>query len=133
MPRGGFRANSGRPRKPDKYGGQIAAAEARIADRLCNLVDRAFELADGVTVQEETGDGGVRVYTRPPDYRAIAYLADRIMGRPVERFEHSGEGGGAIEVTATVHSVGSEELVAWRKERFEAYREEPTNGISGSP
>lgn len=123
----------GRPKKSEKYGRHIVAAEDIIADRLPSLLENMFVLADGVTVEEEIRDGGRRIYTEPPDRQANEYLINRIMGKPTERVEVGGEDGGPIAVDATVRSVGSEELVAWRKERFEAYREEQTNGISGDP
>lgn len=90
MPSGGPRPGSGRPRKADKHAGVIARAEKRIADRLPDLIDKQFELAEGVTVQEADGHGGQRVYSRPPDRQAVEYLLNRIMGKPVERQEHSG-------------------------------------------
>jgi hypothetical protein len=76
----------GRPKRADKFAGQVAKAEKRIADRLPVLIDKMFELADGVTVQT-IDDDGVSVYTRPPDRGALTYLIDRIMGKPTEHKE----------------------------------------------
>lgn len=56
-----------------------------------------FELGNGVAVQEIDKDGSINVYTRPPDYKALAYLIDRIMGRPTERKEISGPDNGPIK------------------------------------
>lgn len=89
----------GRPRRSEKFAGQIAAAEQTIADRLPEILENLFELARGVTIQEPTDAGGVRIYTRAPDYRANEYLMNRIMGKPTERQEITGEDGGPIEVT----------------------------------
>lgn len=44
---GGKRAGAGRPRKAEQYAAQIAAAEARIADRLLERVDALEFLAKG--------------------------------------------------------------------------------------
>jgi hypothetical protein len=88
----------GRPRKADKYGGHVAAAEDLIADRLPALLDRLFELAEGVEVQSEHPNGSIRVYSRPPDREAIRYLLDRIMGKPIERREEEHSGGLTVRV-----------------------------------
>lgn len=46
-----------------------------------------FELASGVLVQGEGTNGEVKVYEKPPDYRAASYLMDRIMGKPMQTVE----------------------------------------------
>ncbi|WZP01209.1 hypothetical protein EP7_005653 (plasmid) [Isosphaeraceae bacterium EP7] len=79
---GGSRPGAGRPPKAEKFAGTIAKSERKIADRLPSIIDRMFELADGVVVAEAGKDGEVRVYTRPPDFKAGAYLIDRILGKP---------------------------------------------------
>lgn len=93
--RGGTRPGAGRKRKAEKFAGTIARVETEIARRLMSgkdglpgVVDAMLELALGVAVQEtdrETGE--VNVYERPPDYKAAAYLIDRILGKPTERRE----------------------------------------------
>jgi hypothetical protein len=47
---------------------------------LPSLADKMLELANGIQVQMGSGDEAV-VYSRPPDYRAISYLMDRVMGK----------------------------------------------------
>lgn len=98
MALGGDRPGSGRPRKSTLYGGQITEAERRIADRLPSIIDRAFDLADGVLVEEDDPDApnGKRVYRRIPDIKSITYLIDRIMGKPAQALHVSGEDGGAV-------------------------------------
>lgn len=86
---------SGRPRTAEKHERAIASAEKRIADRLPFLVDKAFELADGVYIEEKTPDGKL-IYQRPPDFKSIAYLIDRIMGKPTERKEITGDAGAPL-------------------------------------
>lgn len=92
---GGARPGAGRKPKEEKFKIPIARAEKKIADRLPWLVDKALELADGVYV-EKIGINGPMVYQQAPDYKAIAYLIDRIMGKPTERKEVTGEDGAPL-------------------------------------
>lgn len=85
--RGGARPGAGRKKKEVKFAGVIADAEKKIADRLPDVIFSMFELAAGVTVQETTKKGEEVIYTRAPDYRACAYLIDRILGKPTEPIE----------------------------------------------
>lgn len=84
---GGARAGAGRKRIHDKNGTAIQQAEGKIRDRLPELIDRLFELADGVLVEEVDLAGRPRVYQRAPDYKSLVYLVDRVMGKPTERRE----------------------------------------------
>jgi hypothetical protein len=93
---GGARPGAGRKPKDEKFKQPIAKAEKKIADKLPWLIDQMMELATGVIVQEFDRDGAPRVYQRPPDYKAISYLVDRIMGKPTERKEITGEDGAAL-------------------------------------
>jgi hypothetical protein len=71
----------------------LEEAEDRIRAELPALIDRLLDLARGVLVYEEEGPNGVeRVYRIPPDFKALSYLLDRVMGRPAQRMEMSGEG-----------------------------------------
>jgi hypothetical protein len=97
---GGARPGAGRKRKAEKFEGEVAAAERRIADRLPRLIDNLFKLADGVAVERETRDG-VEVFESPPDRDANKYLIDRILGRPTERVE--AEHSGALDVGVHVY------------------------------
>jgi hypothetical protein len=90
---GGARPGAGRKPKDEKFKQPIAKAEKKIADKLPWLIDQMMELAEGVIVQEFVREGVPRIYQRPPDYKAIAYLTDRIMGKPTERQEVSGPDG----------------------------------------
>jgi hypothetical protein len=62
----------------------IRAAERKIADRLPWLLDKLFELAEGIYEQKEIADDVVIVYKRPPDRQAAEYLVDRVMGKPTQ-------------------------------------------------
>lgn len=95
-PNGGARPGAGRKPKAEKFKLPIARAEKRIADKLPDLIDRMFELSEGVLVEEIDREGTPRIYQRPPDYKAISYLVDRIMGKPTERHELTGEDGAPL-------------------------------------
>ena len=83
---GGARTGAGRKRKAEKFATQIQRAEGKIADRLPMLVDKMFELAEGVLVEDINPIlGTTSVYQKPPDRSAIEYLVNRIMGKPTER------------------------------------------------
>lgn len=84
--RGGARPGAGRKRKEKKFETQIQQAEGMIVDKLPWLVEKAFELAEGVRV-ERFGLTGPVVYQEPPNLGAIKYLVDRIMGKPTDRKE----------------------------------------------
>lgn len=89
---------AGRPRKSEQLAGQIARAERRIADRLPELIDKMFELAEGVQVEKQSILFGPVVYKEPPNRQAIEYLINRVMGKPTERKELSGPDGGPVDV-----------------------------------
>lgn len=90
---GGARPGAGRKAKAEKFKQPIAKAEKRIADRLPSLIDNMMALADGIWVEEMTIEGARIVYKRPPDRQANQYLIDRILGKPTERHELTGEDG----------------------------------------
>ena len=83
----------GRPPKAEKFAGQIARAEARIARNLVRYIENMEALADGLWTEEQTPEGKRVVYQRPPDRAANQYLIDRVMGKPTERQELSGKDG----------------------------------------
>lgn len=84
---GGTRPGSGRKAKVTTYRGPVAEAEHKIKDRLPWIVDRLFELAEGVQVEQQTPTGAPVVYQRRPDRAACEYLMDRIMGKPTQPVE----------------------------------------------
>lgn len=98
MALGGARPGAGRPRKSDKYAGQVVAAENQIADRLPQYIDNMARLADGIYRQDEDEDGNRYVYLTPPDRQANEYLINRILGKPTEKQEHTGANGGDLRV-----------------------------------
>lgn len=90
---GGARPGAGRKPRAEKYETAIGKAEKRIVDRLPELIDNLFRLAGGVVVEQTDPDGETTVYQKPPDYKANEYLVNRILGKPTERQELTGEDG----------------------------------------
>lgn len=96
---GGQRDGAGRKRKSEVHAATIAEIERRVADRLPALVDRFFELAEGVQVQRRgpngewatDPEGEPRTYREPPDIKALTYLFDRILGKPTQAVEVAGD------------------------------------------
>lgn len=118
----------GRPRKEHKFAGPIAAAEQQIVDRLPDLIERMFELAEGITVQEvDKKTGGLKVYSRPPDREAARYLIDRILGKPTERQEISGPDGEPIELNGAALDQAARELAEWRAQQIATLSSTPSS------
>ncbi len=117
----------GRPRKAEKFAGQIAAAEQQIADRLPTILEAQLLLAHGgwEQVEEEwqparlvtIGSGELEQPAFPelppdqmvlvkrkhsiaaPDRAAGQYLIDRILGKPTTTVEATdGDGGPLFKV-----------------------------------
>jgi hypothetical protein len=96
---GGARPGAGRKPRAEKFESVITKADKRIAANLVRYIENMERLADGVLVEDVnivTGD--TTVYQKPPDRQANEYLINRIMGKPTERKELTGEGGGALRV-----------------------------------
>jgi hypothetical protein len=98
---GGRRPGAGRKRTRVELVPVIEEADLQIAGRLPHLIEKLFELAEGVNVQGCSLDGEEKVYTRPPCYKSLSYLVDRVMGRPTQATEVSGPDGGPMEVGLT--------------------------------
>ena len=114
-PKGQSGNPAGRPRKAEKYAGQISASEDWIADRLPQLLDAQFALAIGgyERVEEEwlpaalvyvgSGESARRAYPDLPadklvlvkrkssiadaDRQAGQYLINRILGTPTQAID----------------------------------------------
>ncbi|MDQ2730508.1 MAG: hypothetical protein M3Y56_02525 [Armatimonadota bacterium] len=110
---GGSRQGAGRKSKAEQFKTPITNAEKRIADRLPQVLDNLFHLADGgyerveekwelreVFVDDVDQDGEKirvgrheltlverKVTYADKDRAANIYLADRILGKPTERQE----------------------------------------------
>jgi hypothetical protein len=87
--RGGRRPGAGRPPKHVIHETPIRATEKRIVDRLPWIVDKLFELVEGIHEEKVMGENAVIVYKRPPDRQAAEYLIDRVMGKAVQPLDLS--------------------------------------------
>lgn len=94
--KGGARPGAGRPRKLDKYAGQVAAAETRIADRLPELVEALMLLALGEMGPPDKA--GLRPVLVPPDFKAASYLVDRLLGKPGQAIALEDGDGGPLRI-----------------------------------
>jgi hypothetical protein len=67
-------------------------------------------LADGFWVEDpEKG----RIYHRPPDRAANIYLIDRVLGKPTEKHEHTGQDGDPLFARErTISTLNDPELLA---------------------
>jgi len=125
---GGVRPGAGRKPKADRYRANIRAYEDRIAERLAkradglpSILDYIFELAEGVTVQEVTANGEERIYTRAPDLKALMYLCDRIMGKPIAEVPEEPE---AATTTRKVQRASRDQLMGLLADVVESMIEE---------
>lgn len=119
---GGKRAGAGRKPRAERFATAIQRSEKRIADRLPDIIDRLFELADGVEVQDKE-----RVYSTPPDFRAASYLIDRILGKPTQAVEAqiTGKDGGPVRYSyEELKQLPPDELIRLHRETLEAEGED---------
>lgn len=93
---GGARPSAGRKSKAEKHATAIEKAEGKVVDHLPALVDRMLLLGYGVRQTRKTPQGEEVVFTTPPNFRALAYLIDRILGKATERQEISGPDGDPV-------------------------------------
>jgi hypothetical protein len=93
---GGGRRGAGRKTRAELYARPIRDAENRIADRLPFIIDKLFELGEGIMVQEQT-ENGPRVYAKPPDRQSLEYLANRVMGKPTENVDLTSGGASLVK------------------------------------
>jgi hypothetical protein len=56
--------------------------EMMVAKKGKHLIDKMFELAEGIYLVDKKSDKELRYYQVPPNYAAITYLLDRVMGKP---------------------------------------------------
>lgn len=113
---GGARPGAGRKRTAIKHQTAREKAEGQIVDRLPWIIEKLFELGEGVAVEKFNSMGVPMVYQLPPDLGALKYLADRVMGKPTERQEVSGPDGGPIDITSTEREQAAKELNEWREQ-----------------
>lgn len=87
--------------------------EAKVTKRIGRkgkyLVDKLFELIEGVSIVERGADGrnvkGIRYYTVPPNLNAIVYALDRVLGKPKQFVESTEEKRGIILVEHVIKNL----------------------------
>lgn len=77
----------------------IKMANGRISEHLPEIIDKLIELGRGVeAVGRERGNGKEYVYSIPPNFKALEYLCNRVLGKPVDEAT-LGEKGSVTEIT----------------------------------
>ena len=56
--------------------------ETMVAKKGKHLLDKMFELAEGIYLVDKKSDKELRYYQVPPNFHAITYLLDRVLGKP---------------------------------------------------
>lgn len=101
---GGARPGAGRKPKREVFEGEITKADRRLAKNLIRHIENMERLANGILVQEtNTKTGATFVYVASPDRQANEYLINRVMGKPIERQQHSGS------IDAYIVNIGSDD------------------------
>ena len=81
----------------------IPDAEKRIQEQLSHLLDTMFDIAYGVYYEKaqldaDSGEVVLRIYKSPPDYKALAFLLENVMGKVPQRVEMTGADGGPVKI-----------------------------------
>lgn len=86
-------------------------AQERIARRVLRYIAHQERIAEGIYIEELIPDPETEgrttkriVYQKPPDRQALQFLIDHGIGKAPQRYELTGEDGGAIEFMAWVPS-----------------------------
>jgi hypothetical protein len=89
--------------------------ETKVTDRIGKkgklLVDKLFELIDGVYIMEKKGgrDGkDIKYYQVPPNLSAITYALDRVLGKPKQVSEHTEERKGVMVIEHIIRNLAGE-------------------------
>ncbi len=82
---------------------KIPGAEAKIFDNLDALLDAMLALALGHKLQtsrfdKDAGEVVTVVWDVPPDYKALAFLIENVIGKVPSRVELTGKDGEAVRV-----------------------------------
>lgn len=69
------------------------------------IVEKLFELIEGVYVVNKLDKKGVAYYKVPPNLQAIIYALDRVLGKPVAKTEHTEEKRGLLTVEHIIKNL----------------------------
>ncbi len=83
----------------------------RIGKKGKMLVDKLFELAQGVYIAEKVGNKEIRYYQVPPNLQAIVYMLDRVLGKPTQYVEKSEEKKGIMVVEHIIKNLAGDKVV----------------------
>jgi hypothetical protein len=83
----------------------------RIGSKGKFLVDKLFELAEGVYVVDKVGGKDIRYYKVPPHFPALVYLMDRVLGKPKAYLEKSEEKKGIYVVEHIIKGLATPKKV----------------------
>ena len=83
--------------------------EAKVTNKIGRkgkyLVDKLFELIEGVYVVQKDDSKGIRYYKVAPSLPAIVYALDRVLGKPKQYTEHTEEKRGLILVEHVIRNL----------------------------
>jgi len=95
---GGKRPGAGRPvgavNKDRKYFVDLIHQVAPTEE----LIEKLKELTLGVTIAKPDGEGGIKIYDKPPDAHAISYLLDQAYGKAKQ----------SVDLNANVRTIEDE-------------------------
>ena len=90
----------------------------RIGKKGKYLVDKLFELIEGVYIVQGTGKNEVRYYKVPPNLAAIQYALDRALGKPTPHKDDGGdEKKGMVLVESIIKNLAADGTVKSVEER----------------
>lgn len=79
----------------------------RIGGKGKYLVDKLFELIDGVYIIDKAGGKEIRYYKVPPNLTAIIYALDRVLGKPKQHIEKKEEKKGIYVVETIIRNLAT--------------------------
>lgn len=93
---------------------EIPEVEQAIKARLPILIQRMFDLAEGVVwVEQRVGEDGKiepRIYQNGPDRQALQFLIENVIGKTPQRIEMTGKQGGPMEIIPWMPLTQMEQL-----------------------
>lgn len=86
--------------------------ETRVVKRIGRkgkyLVDKLFELIEGVYIVDKRNEGTLKFYQVPPSLNAIIYALDRVLGKPTARTEATEERKGIMVVEHIIRNLAGD-------------------------
>lgn len=79
--------------------------EKKVSAKSKWIIDKIFELADGVYLVDKHDNKEVKYYKRQPDLQALIYLVNRLLGSPTQKSEHVEETRGTLALEQIIHHL----------------------------